>query len=189
MERYYVGSSQTRSQAYTNRYGNANFDDPEIIDFDQLVSDVEQLRAGLPIQLPEYDKQAHATSGFEPILPPSHFVILEGTYLLQNHRVRSVSDATVYVSVDPEVRFVNRIWKDVDKFGIPLPQVLNYYFRAVKPAFDKWVDPFKRDAKLSLPVEANYVQFDFVSDQVQVPLNYESAANKLLAFLKREQLV
>jgi uridine kinase len=189
MERYYVGSSQTRSQTFTNRYGNANFDDPEIIDFDQLVKDVEQLRDGVPIQSPEYDKQAHVTSGFEPIPPPTHFVIIEGTYLLQDDRVRKLSDATIYVSVDPEIRFVNRVWKDVDNFKIPLPHVLTYYFQAVKPAFEKWVEPFKHKAKFSLSLDANYSHFDFVREPVHVPLNYTSAANKLMSLLKRDRFI
>jgi uridine kinase len=187
MERYYTGSFQTRSEAHTNRYGEANFDDPEIIDFDQIVSDVEQLRSGSPIQIPEYDKQDHAISGFEPIQPPSNFVILEGTYLLQDKRIRSVSDATVYVAVEPEIRFANRVWKDVDKFKMRLPEVLTYYFRAVKPAFDQWVDRFRGQAKLALPLKADYVRFDFARNQV--PLNYSSAVDKLMTFLGKERLL
>ena len=187
MERYYVGSVNTRPEVSTNRYGDANFDDPDIIDFDQIVKDVEQLRAGRSIQIPEYDKKAHATSSFEPVEPPTHFVFLEGTYLLQNSKIRSISDATVYVSVDPEVRFVNRIRKDFHHFKIPLRHALTYYFREVKPAFDRWVDPFRNNAKLALPINANYSEFDF--HDYKDPLDYSFATNQLITFLKKERLV
>jgi uridine kinase len=187
MERYYVGSVKTRAEVGTNRYGDANFDDPEIIDFDQIVKDVEQLRAGRSIQIPEYDKKAHATTTFEPIEPPSHLVFLEGSYLLQNSKIRGISDATIYVSVDPEVRFINRIRKDFHHFKIPLRHALNYYFRAVKPAFDRWVDPFKNNAKLALPVKVNYESLDF--HNYRDPIDYSAATHQLIRFLKKERLV
>lgn len=186
MERYYTGSFQTRSETHTNRYGDANFDVPDIIDFDQMVSDVKKLRAGSPIQIPQYDKQAHATTDFELIRPPSHFIILEGTYLLQNAQIRAISKAKIYVEVAPEIRFANRVWKDVAMFKMDLAEVLNYYLRAVKPAFDAWVSPYKDRAK-KVELTTSYTQFDFARNQV--PLNYSAATDKIIAFLMRKQLL
>lgn len=188
MERYYTGSFQTRSEAHTNRYGDGNFDNPDIIDFDQMVSDIEKLRAGSAIQIPKYDKQAHSPTGFELIHSPSDFVILEGAYLLQDKRIRAISDASFYINVESEVRFANRVWKDVNGFKMDLSEVLNYYFRAVKPAFDRWVHPFGKQAKLVQPLKAtDYSRFDFARGQV--PLNFSSAADKMMTFLKRSQIL
>jgi uridine kinase len=174
MSQYYTGSSYTRSVEFTNTYGSANFDNPEIIDFDQMVRDVADLMRGVPIHSQVYDKQKHAPEDYQAIQPPSHFVLLEGVYLLQDREIRNVSDATIYVDVDPEVRFARRVWKDVKSFQMELGEVLNYYFHAVKPAFDKWVHPHKKDA--SLPINLGAKDHAF--------LDMDSAVQEIMAFLK-----
>jgi uridine kinase len=179
MSRYYTGSAHTRAVEFTNTYGAANFDNPQIIDFDQMVRDVESLRRGLPIHSQDYNKQKHAPNEYESILPPTHFVLLEGVYLLQEQQIRNVSDLTVYVELDPEIRFARRIWKDVKKFQMELAEVLNYYFHAVKPAFEKWVRPYQDAARLSLNLAA--------SDHAELDL--DSAANRVIDFLEDEQLI
>ena len=181
MSRYYRGNKQTRSVEFTNSYGSANFDDPDLIDFDQLAADAERLRKGLEIRAQDYNKQKHAADGYDVIAAPSHFVVLEGMYLLQNERIRDISDATVYLDVEGELRLARRVWKDVTHFNMDVREVINYYFRAVKPAFERWVYPYRRKARLPLPVQA--------SGPLELDEQLDAAANRIVDFLRRKQLI
>lgn len=179
MSKYYTGGSHTRSVEFTNTFGAANFDTPDIIDFDRLMQDVQSLQRGLSIDLQEYNKQKHAPDSYKPLEPPTHFIFLEGVYLLQHQGVRALSDAVVYVDVDPDLRFARRIWKDVKRYNMDLAEVLNYYFRCIKPAFNEWVHPFRDHAHVTTRLDGDSPG----------QLNFDSALSGITSFLKTRKLL
>jgi uridine kinase len=181
MERYYTVSKDTRSKVFTNTFGSADFDNPKIIDFAQMVHDLQQLQRGAPIEVQRYNLEKHAPEDFETIMPPSHFVLLEGVYLLQNPLIREMSAATIYLDVDPQLRFARRIWKDVTGLKMDLHDVLSYYCRVIRPAFQEWVHPHQRKANLSLRVDAR--------DHIELDAKLDSAAHRLTTFLRRTRLL
>lgn len=121
------------------------------------------------------------------VTPPSHLVLVEGTYLLQNSDIRDMSDATVYVAVHDELRFLRRIWKDVQLYGMGLSEALSYYFRAVKPAFEQWVHSFRNQATFSLSLDADYSEVNL--DARRCNIDYVTGAEQLVDILWRENVV
>lgn len=179
MSSYYIGDSQTRDVEFTNSYGAANFDTLDVIDFERLIGDIDRLHHGMPIQSAVYNKQKHVPDLFKSVSPPAHLVLVEGVYLLHDRRIRELSDATVYVDVEADIRLARRAWKDVTIYKMGLGEVFSYYFRAVKPAFEEWVEPFTKDAKLKLPVVAR--------DHLSIGVN--DAAKKMIRFFESDGLI
>jgi len=144
-----------------------------------MVRDVRDLRSGLAIHSQVYDKRKHAPDDYQVIQPPSHFVLLEGVYLLQEQQIRQVSDERVYVEVDPEIRLARRVRKDVETFEMSLREVLDYYFHNVRPAFEKWVNRYKPAASFSVSLGAK--------DNDALELDMDPTIEEIMNFLKVEQ--
>jgi len=187
MDRYYKVSPTTRSQVSRVDFGKANFDDPDVIDFGHLVDDIGTLTNGGPIQIPRYDKASHSTVGFHTFTPPTQLLVIEGTYLLQDERIREISDATIYVDVHPEIRFLRRFWKDVDGFRVKPKPALTYYVDVVRPAFERWVQPFQEKATWQISLKPHQKRFSI--PRKRFDLDFSSGAREVTKFLSGERLV
>jgi hypothetical protein len=60
-----------------------NFDDPRIVDYDTLMNNIADLKAGRPTQVPIYDFKQSKRVGYNEVeVPVSRVIIIEGIYAL-----------------------------------------------------------------------------------------------------------
>uniref|UniRef100_A0A2N9F4N5 CYTH domain-containing protein n=1 Tax=Fagus sylvatica TaxID=28930 RepID=A0A2N9F4N5_FAGSY len=100
-----------------SRIIDGNFDDPRLTDYDTLLENIHDLKAGKPTQVPIYDFKASSRIGYRTVeVPSSRIVIVEGIYAL-SERLRPLLDLRVSVTGGVHFDLVKRVLRDIQRVG------------------------------------------------------------------------
>ncbi|MBQ8621969.1 MAG: uridine kinase [Oscillospiraceae bacterium] len=153
-----------------------NYDEPAAFDTDLMVSQLDQLRRGDPIDCPVYDFTVHNRSSETVHIVPHKVIIVEGILIFENEALRDLMDIKIFVDTDADIRLCRRIKRDVNKRGRTLESVLLQYQQTVKPMHEKYVEPSKKYANLVvLEGGKNYVALDMIIGRIQRHLDKTEA--------------
>lgn len=130
---------------------NINYDHPASLDNDLFISDIKKLIKGESISKPIYDFVLHDRSDKTEIVEPKKVIILEGILILEDNRIRDLSDIKLFVSLDDDLRFIRRLLRDIEERGRSLDSVVKQYLKTVKPMYHRFVEPTKRYADVIIP--------------------------------------
>lgn len=125
-----------------------NFDHPTSIDFDLLISHVQQLKLGQTIQIPTYSFISHSRTKETTKLNPSKIIIVEGILLFNNKRLVNLFDGKVFIHAAADERFIRRVKRDIIERGRDFEEVSNRYLSTLKPMHDRFIEPTKKLADL-----------------------------------------
>ena len=128
-----------------------NWDHPEALDVELLVSQLALLRAGTAVEKPTYDFVSHARTSRTERIEPGLVVVLDGILLFADERVRALCDVKVFVDADADIRLIRRIRRDMAERGRPLDEILTQYLSTVQPMHLQFVEPSKRYADIIVP--------------------------------------
>lgn len=129
-----------------------NFDHPNSVDFDLLISDLKKLKAGKSIEQPVYSYITCSRSKTETVhVEPATIIIVEGILIFTNEELRSMFDILIYVDADPDDRLGRVIRRDIEERGKTIQQVLKRYQETVKPMHLQFIEPSKRYADIIIP--------------------------------------
>ncbi len=128
-----------------------NWDHPEALDVDLLVSHLALLRGGKAVEKPTYDFVLHARTSHTERIEPGLVVVIDGILLFADERVRSLCDVKVFVDADADIRLIRRIRRDMAERGRPLDEILAQYLSTVQPMHLQFVEPSKRYADVIVP--------------------------------------
>lgn len=145
---YYKDSSfMTPEQKAAN-----NFDHPNSVDFDLLISDLKKLRAGQSVEQPVYSYITCSRSKTETVhVEPATIIIVEGILIFTNEELRKMFDILIFVDADPDDRLGRVIKRDIEERGKTVQQVLKRYQETVKPMHLQFIEPSKRYADIIIP--------------------------------------
>jgi len=136
-----------------------NYDHPDAQETNLLVAHLETLRAGQPVDVPQYDFATHTRCLETVAVSPHPWIVVEGINALAHTGLRTRCDLTVYVDAPADIRFIRRLQRDVAERGRTVESVVNQYLAQVRPMHELYVEPCKRLADLVLsgeaPVEAS----------------------------------
>ena len=153
-----------------------NYDEPAAFDTDLMVSQLDQLRRGDPIDCPVYDFTVHNRSSETVHIVPHKVIIVEGILIFENEALRDLMDIKIFVDTDADIRLCRRIKRDVNKRGRTLESVLLQYQQTVKLMHEKYVEPSKKYANLVvLEGGKNYVALDMIIGRIQRHLDKTEA--------------
>eukprot|EP00331_Platyophrya_macrostoma_P006100 CAMPEP_0176433764 /NCGR_PEP_ID=MMETSP0127-20121128/16237_1 /TAXON_ID=938130 /ORGANISM="Platyophrya macrostoma, Strain WH" /LENGTH=301 /DNA_ID=CAMNT_0017816295 /DNA_START=42 /DNA_END=947 /DNA_ORIENTATION=+ len=130
-----------------------NFDDPEATDWELMNEALECLvdkRA--PFFSPLYDLRTENRREERVRLDPKPVIIIEGLLILHHEKIRNKIDLKLYIDTDEDIRLSRRILKDVYQIGKKIEDVITRYQKFVKPAFEKFVQPSKKNADIIIPM-------------------------------------
>jgi uridine kinase len=147
MDAYYLNYSHL---SYDERR-KINWDHPDAFDWELLVTQLEQLAAGQPIEKPVYDFVNHTRSEKTVVIPPADVVVIDGILLFADARVRDLCDVKVFVDADADIRLIRRMRRDMNKRGRPLEEIIDQYLTTVQPMHLQFVEPTKRYADVIVP--------------------------------------
>jgi uridine kinase len=136
--------------SYSER-GNINFDHPNSIDFDLLVSHLEELRQGRSFEQPVYSFVEHNRTGETVTTYPKQVVIVEGILILTHPEIRELFDIKIYVHADSDERLIRRLKRDIAGRGRDLEEVLGRYQHTLKPMHQQFIEPTKEYADIIIP--------------------------------------
>ena len=128
-----------------------NYDEPDALETDLMVKQLQQLRSGEEILCPVYDFTVHNRSDETILIKPERVIIVEGILIFENEDLRKLMDIKIFVDADADIRICRRIKRDVNKRGRSLESVITQYQETVKPMHEKYVEPSKKYADIVVP--------------------------------------
>lgn len=153
-----------------------NYDHPDSLDNELLISQLKQLLNRETIEQPTYDYTNHTRSSETITVEPADVIILEGVLLFTEQKLRDLLDIKVYVDTDDDLRFIRRMQRDIVERGRTVDSVVNQYMETVKPMYHQFVEPTKRYADIILPEGgANAVGIGMLEAQIRAILSRNKA--------------
>jgi uridine kinase len=128
-----------------------NFDHPDSLEFDLLVSHLKELKAGRQIEMPVYSYLTCLRSEETIHIEPARVVVVEGILILADAGLRQMLDIKVFVDADADDRLGRVIQRDIIERGRTVMQVLERYHDTVKPSHLQFIEPSKRYADIIIP--------------------------------------
>ncbi|HPQ30555.1 MAG TPA: uridine kinase [Candidatus Syntrophosphaera thermopropionivorans] len=141
-----------------------NFDHPDAIDIDYLLSDLEKMMKGEPVNVPSYDFVTHTRQEGTLCIAQAEVIILEGIFALYYPELLEMSDLKIYLDSDADIRLARRLQRDILERGRSVESVLNQYLETVKPSHQAFIEPTKKNADIIIPGEKEF-------DKVLIMLN------------------
>ena len=129
-----------------------NFDHPNSVDFELLIKDLKELKAGKSIEQPVYSYITCTRSTTETVhVEPASIIIVEGILIFTNEELRKMFDILIFVDADADDRLGRVIQRDIEERGKTIQQVLKRYQETVKPMHLQFIEPSKRYADIIVP--------------------------------------
>ena len=128
-----------------------NYDHPSSLDNELLYQHLVKLLDGKHIDKPTYDFVNHTRSEIVEHVEPKPIIIVEGILILENEKIRGLSDMNLFVELDDDTRFIRRMLRDMRERGRSLESIITQYESTVKPMFHKHIKPTKRYADVIIP--------------------------------------
>lgn len=128
-----------------------NYDYPGAFDNELFYQDLLKLQQGQSIDMPRYDYTIHTRSKETTRIRPSKIILIEGILVLEDKKIRDITDTKVFIDADSDVRLQRRILRDTKERGRSLESVLEQYIKQVKPMHEKYVEPTKKYADIIIP--------------------------------------
>ena len=147
-DRYY----RDRNDLRLEERAALNYDHPDSLETDLLVRHLHELRAGRPVEVPEYDFARHARQPVTITALPRRAIIVEGILIFADAALRSLMDVKVFVDADDDTRFIRRLQRDIAERGRTVASVIDQYLGTVKPMHLEFVEPSKRYADIIIPL-------------------------------------
>jgi uridine kinase len=120
-------------------------DTPTVFDFAYLQRNINELRSGKPTEIPEFNFLSNRRAEIKNKVYPAKYILIDGIYSLLNDKIRYLIDYSFFLESPLDVLLARRILKDIEEKRALKP-VLDRYFKFIKPAYYKYVEPTKRYA-------------------------------------------
>lgn len=136
--------------------GLVNFDHPDSIEFDFLIRQLQTLKAGQDIRVPQYDFATHSRLRETTPFAKRSVVIVDGILILTQSELRQLFDYSFFIETKEDVRFNRRLLRDVKERGRTPDGVRDQFYNQVKPMHDLFVDPSRRFADRTISGERSF---------------------------------
>ena len=149
-----------------------NFDEPAAIEFELLVNQLKDLKAGKPVEQPIYSYLTCTRSKETIPIQPRDVIIVEGILILCDEELRNTMDMKVFVDADADDRLIRVINRDIIERGRTVEMVIDRYEKVLKPMHLQHIEPTKRYADLIIPQGGNnLVAIDILTNFIAHKLN------------------
>jgi uridine kinase len=145
-----------------------NWDHPDSLETELLVSQLACLVEGQAIDRPQYDFRTYSRLTEAQRVEPHPVIIVEGILILAERELRNLLDIKVFVDTDADIRFIRRMQRDITERARSVPSIVEQYLDTVRPMHLDFVEPSKRYADLIIPEGGyNRVAIDMLVARVQ----------------------
>ena len=144
-----------------------NYDAPEALEFDLMVSHLRALKRGEAVDCPVYDFTLHNRSDKILRIDPKPVIIVDGILILSDPALRETFDLRIYVEADADERILRRARRDMEVRGRHIDDIMEQYLTTVKPMHEQYVEPSKKHADLILNGGMNPVALEIVAGRVR----------------------
>ena len=144
-----------------------NYDHPNSLDVDLLVTHLTDLLAGRPAEVPVYDFSTHTRTGVTRRVEPGPVVVVDGILVLAFPAIRECLDVAIFVDAPAEVRLARRLDRDVRERGRTPESVRAQFAATVAPMHETFVSPCRAFADLVLDGQGDLAaNLDLIVDRL-----------------------
>ncbi|GFZ21504.1 phosphoribulokinase [Actinidia rufa] len=134
----------------SSRIIDGNFDDPRLTDYDTLLSNVHDLKAGKQVEIPIYDFKSSSRTGYRTLeFPSSRIVVIEGIYAL-SEKLRPLLDLRVSVRGGVHFDLVKRVLRDIQRAGQEPEEIIHQISETVYPMYKAFIEPDLQTAHIKI---------------------------------------
>ena len=128
-----------------------NFDHPDALETELLVTHLRLLQAGESIKVPVYDFATYQRRDDTRRVEPRRVILVEGILIFVDSELREMMDVKLYVDTDADLRFIRRLQRDIRERERSMETVIHQYLNTVRPMHLEFVEPSKRYADIIIP--------------------------------------
>lgn len=128
-----------------------NFDHPNSLETELLISHIISLRERRPVQVPIYNFATHGRTDQSFTVAPHRVILVEGILIFVDKTLRDLFDIKIFVDTDSDIRFIRRLQRDLAERGRTTESVIKQYQTTVRPMHLEFVEPSKRYADVIIP--------------------------------------
>lgn len=128
--------------------GHINYDLPDCIDLDAFNSDILKLCNNEIVNRREYRFQHEVQEGEWLQFHPAPIIIIEGLFIFYKEEIFSHFDLKIFIDAQEDIKLKRRLNRDTTERNIPADFVHYQWEKHVKPAFNRFLLPFKDKADL-----------------------------------------
>ncbi len=147
-----------------------NYDAPEALELELMVSHLRALKEGRAVDCPVYDFTLHTRSDRVVRIDPRPIIIVDGILILSDPALRDTFDLRIYVEADADERILRRARRDMEVRGRRIDDIMAQYLSTVKPMHEMHVEPSKKYADIILNGGLNPVALELVAGRIQAVL-------------------
>ena len=125
-----------------------NFDHPDSIEWDLMLSDIQKLKAGLPIESPTYSYLTCTRQEETVPVEPKKILLVEGILIFTCRQLCDIMDMRIYLEVDADHRLSRIIERDMESRGRSAQDVIERYYKTVRPMYEEFIRPTRREADM-----------------------------------------
>ncbi|KAH0671052.1 hypothetical protein KY289_025545 [Solanum tuberosum] len=133
-----------------SRVVDGNFDDPRLTDYDTLLKNINDLKAGKPAEVPIYDFKSSSRIGYRTLeVPSSRILIIEGIYAL-SEKLRPFLDLRISVTGGVHFDLVKRVLRDIQRAGQEPSEIIHQISETVYPMYKAFIEPDLKTAHIKI---------------------------------------
>ena len=120
-----------------------DYDSIDALDIPHLMSQLHDLRQGVPVEGPQYDFDSHTRKSATRTIRPANWILIDGILVLAHHELRKFFDIKIFVDAPESIRLRRRLERDVRDRGRTEESVRRQWAETVKPNHERLVEPSK----------------------------------------------
>ena len=134
-----------------------NFDHPDSIDIDLIISHLKQILDGNDVDIPIYDFSNHVRLETTKTISQSNVIIVEGIFALHYMQLRKLYTLNVFIETSEDIRFQRRLSRDTKERGRTIGSIKDQFKSTVLPMHEKFIGPSKQFADLIIDGNSNII--------------------------------
>lgn len=144
-----------------------NFDHPDAFDHQLLLDQLQMLKRGETINVPQYDFAEHKRKDESLQIGQHRIIILEGILLFVDEAVRKELDIKIFMDTALDICLLRRLRRDIIERERSLESVMEQYQNTVRPMYLQFIEPSKRYADVIVPRGGeNRIAIDMIKAKV-----------------------
>lgn len=148
-----------------------NFDHPDALDWALMTKLLNDLKNGLPVEMPQYDFTTHTRRAETKTVVPAKIIVVEGIFGLFSEEMCRQMALRIFVDTAGDIRLMRRLKRDISERGRTLESVIEQYSKFVRPMYKKFVEPTKQDAHIIIPHGSNQAALEMIVSRIHCVIN------------------
>ena len=161
---------------------NYNFDKPNAIDFELLITNIEKLINNKPVQVPKYDMVKYQREYEKEEIKECQVIILEGIFSFYSDKILNLMDLKIFIDVDKDIQLSRIIYKDLFDKNRELHSIIEKYNKYIKSGYNEYILPKIKLADIILH-KVDESSIIIVSEYIRMQLHNILKENDVFSFI------